>query len=278
MITGKSRQHLSYDFALFDVLVGRVIRLAGPRLLWGTALSTDIMQAGRSRGLVKQISDQLRAEIGSGRFEIGDKLPSQAELCDRFLVSRTVVREAIASLQSDGLLEARQGAGVFVTAHTAPTHSAFGSIDHARLSSMLETLELRSAVEIEAAGLAALRRSPAQEEAIFRAHHTVAGLVAAGQRSSEADFAFHRAIAAATNNPRFVEFLDLLGPTAIPRAAMQGTGAHPEPAPHLERIVEEHRDIAQAISAADESGARTAMKTHLKGSMQRYRRLIRGEP
>ncbi len=235
------------------------------------------MPAGRARGgLVKQISDELRAEIGSGRFEIGDKLPSQSELSDRFVVSRTVVREAIASLQADGLLEARQGAGVFVTARTTPSNSAFQAIDHARISSMLETLELRSAVEIEAAGLAALRRSPAQEEAIFRAHHAVAALIAGGQRSSEADFAFHRAVAAASNNPRFVEFLDLLGQSAIPRAAMQQTDGGSPTALHLERIADEHRAIAQAISAADESGAREAMKIHLKGSQQRYRRLIQG--
>lgn len=241
-------------------------------------MTTDMMPAGRARGgLVKQIGDELRSEIVSGRFEIGDKLPSQAELSERFDVSRTVVREAIASLQADGLLEARQGAGVFITARTPPTNGAFQAIDLKRISSMLETLELRSAVEIEAAGLAAMRRSPAQEEAIFRAHQTVANQIAAGQRSAETDFAFHRAIAAATNNPRFVEFLDLLGQSAIPRTVMQPASGNSPPAPYLEKIADEHRAIAQAISLGDEAGAREAMRVHLKGSQQRYRRLIQGE-
>ena len=238
-------------------------------------MASEIMPAGRARGgLVKQISDELRGEVGSGRFEVGDKLPSQAELSDRFLVSRTVIREAIASLQADGLLEARQGAGVFVIARSAPTNGTFQAIDQARISSMLETLELRSAVEIEAAGLAALRRSPAQEEAIFRAHHAVAELVGSGQLSAHGDFAFHRSIAAATNNPRFVEFLDLLGQSAIPRTAMPtAEGATLIPL-QLDGIVEEHRRIAQAISAGDEAASREAMRIHLKGSQQRYRKLI----
>jgi Transcriptional regulators len=230
---------------------------------------------GRARGgLVKHVIDALRNEIASGRFEVGDKLPSQSELTDRFEVSRTVVREAIASLQADGLVEAHQGAGVFVRARSSAAPFAFQAIDQARISSMLETLELRSAVEIEAAGLAALRRSPAQEEAIFRAHHAVATQVANGVRSAEADFAFHKAIAAATNNPRFVEFLDLLGQAAIPRAAMQGDNGEALAPSYLQVIVDEHKRIANAISLGDDSAAREAMRQHLKGSQQRYRRLL----
>lgn len=239
---------------------------------------TDLLPVGRARGsLVKQVSDELRTEISSGRFNVGDKLPSQSDLTGRFAVSRTVVREAIASLQADGIVEAHQGAGVFVTARTTPATFAFQSIDPARISSILETLELRAAVEIEAAGLAALRRSPLQEEEIFRTHHAVAAQISRGERSTEADFAFHRAIAAATNNPRFLEFLDLLGQAAIPRSAIQSNGAEAVRTSYLERILDEHRQIAQAIANADESAAREAMRQHLRGSQQRYRALIQGD-
>jgi len=236
---------------------------------------TDLLPSGRVRGsLVKRVSEELRAEISAGRFVVGDKLPSQSELTERFDVSRTVVREAIASLQADGLVEAHQGAGVFVTARTSAPAFSFQVIDQARISSILETLELRSAVEIEAAGLAALRRSPAQEEDIFSAHQAVAAQIAHGEVSTGADFAFHRAIAAATNNPRFGEFLELLGRAAIPRAAIQSDGNEAVRTSYLERILDEHKQIAQAISAGDEPSARAAMRTHLKGSQQRYRALI----
>jgi len=238
----------------------------------------EMVPAGRPSGnLVKHVSENLRNEIASGRFEVGEKLPSQSLLTERFEVSRTVIREAIASLQADGLLEARQGAGVFVVARAAPSPFPFQTVDHARVSSILEMLELRSAIEIEAAGLAALRRSPAQEEAIFRAHQAVAALIANGERSTDADFAFHRAIAGATNNPRFTEFLDLLGPRAIPRANLQVDGGEGIRAPYLEKILDEHKQIAQAISSGDEKLARETMRTHLKGSQHRYRALIQND-
>ena len=76
-------------------------------------------------------------------------------------MSRTVVREAIASLRADRLVEAKQGAGVFVLEPQAVVQSpllSLQNIDPERVSSMIEVLELRTAVEVEAAGLAALRR------------------------------------------------------------------------------------------------------------------------
>ena len=231
------------------------------------ALNHVIMPAGHaSGGLVQQVTVRLRKEITSGRFAPGDKLPSQALLSEQFEVSRSVLREAVAGLQADGLLEARQGAGVFVTDQLrAPAMPLLQPVDAARVSSILEILELRSAVEVEAAGLAALRRSPLQEEAILRAHNKVASLVASGHRSTDADFEFHRSIAAATNNPRFVELLDVLGPNAIPDMMRQG---------HLDTILREHRAILLAISAGNADSARHAMQVHIRASQQRYRFLI----
>lgn len=230
-------------------------------------LTQVIMPSGHAHGgLVQQVTDRLREEIASGRFAPGDKLPSQALLSEQFEVSRTVLREAVAGLQADGLLEARQGAGVFVT-YQARTSAMplLQPVDVARVSSILEILELRAAVEVEAAGLAALRRSPLQEEAILHAHNKVANLIATGHRSTDADFEFHRAIAAATNNSRFVELLDVLGPNAIPDMMRQG---------HLDTILEEHRAILLAISASNDESARHAMQAHIRASQQRYRFLI----
>jgi len=230
------------------------------------------------KSLVRQVGDSLREDILAGRVVPGDKLPSQLLLTERFDVSRTVVREAIASLEADGLLEARQGAGVFVVSKETST-VPFRMVDGGRLSSMLEMLELRTAVEMEAAGLAALRRSPAQEEAIYQALQVMAEQIAHGERSTVADLAFHRAVAAATNNPRFPEFLDMLGQSSIPRASAQGETGEAGSAPYLARIQEEHRRIAQTISAGDEAAARDAMRAHLKGSQDRYRALAqRGLP
>ncbi len=118
------------------------------------------LDTGRgSRTLVSRLGETLRQAIATGQFPPGSRLPSEAQLTEAHGVSRTVVREAIASLRADRLVEARQGAGVFVlepSSAVQPVMLSLSNIDLARVSSMIELLELRTAVEVEAAGLAAI--------------------------------------------------------------------------------------------------------------------------
>lgn len=227
------------------------------------------------KNLVGTVSAQLREAIVSGELKPGDKLPSEAGLTKRFGVSRTVIREAIASLRADGLVEARHGVGVFVLNSQVGGGLSLQPFEKERISSVIEVLELRAAVEIEAAGLAAARRSPAQEEVIFERYDDLSKLIAEGKPTTAADFAFHLAIADATNNPRFREFLEVMGRDVIPRASLQDGMGERAAAAYLEHIQDEHKRIAEAISAHDEDTAREAMRLHLKGSLQRYRSLIR---
>lgn len=223
--------------------------------------------------LVGQVAEALREAVTSGPYKPGDKLPSEARIAASHGVSRTVVREAIAALRSDGLVEPRRGAGVFVLQPAEPLPLPFQNIDSGRLSSIIALLELRSAVEVEAAGLAAIRRSPAQEEKILDAHRAVGQCIANGEATSAADFELHLAIAEATNNPRFSEFLTMIGQNAIPRAAL--TRAEPDTAkPYLDQLHAEHARIVTAISDGDPDGARKAMHDHLQGSQRRYRALL----
>jgi GntR family transcriptional repressor for pyruvate dehydrogenase complex len=216
----------------------------------------------RTRGsLVVKTSDELKEAIQAGTFKPGMKLPSEAKLTESMGVSRTVIREAIAALRADGLVEARQGAGVFVLEAQPQETLPFQNLNYERISSVIELLELRTGVEIEAAGLAAVRRSPQQEENIFICHRQVLSCLEAGQSTAEADFALHIAIADASNNPRFREFLTMIGNGVIPRAAL-----------HLHK---EHEQIIEAIATGDEDGAREAMRSHLKGSQMRYRAILR---
>lgn len=239
-------------------------------------LKSDPAASPRTRAM--QLGDTLRQAIGEGQFPPGSRLPSEAQLTAVHGVSRTVVREAIAALRADRLVEARQGAGVFVL-KTTPTPPPFnlslGHVDLARVSSMIELLELRTAVEVESAGLAALRRSPAQEEVIFDRHYAVRSCLEANQPTSEADFALHLAIADATNNPRFREFLTMIGRNIIPRAALRGDDAEADQSGYISLLVEEHQAIVNAVSEGDEEGAREAMRRHLRGSQLRYRNLLR---
>lgn len=237
----------------------------------------QVKRAGGARNLAATLVKVLRQEIDAGLFTPGDRLPSEARLTERFGVSRTVVREAIAGLRADGLVEPRQGAGVFVLEPPAVAPKLFEIADFEKISAIIEMLELRVAVEMEAAALAAQRRSPVQEEAIFAAEAEVRKCLKENRPTTDADLAFHLAIADATNNPRFREFLEALGVAMIPRAALKtSVGDRTDPA-YIARISAEHLSIAEAISAGDSETARDAMRDHLKESQARYRELIRSK-
>lgn len=229
------------------------------------------------KSLSARIVETLRREIASGARPPGDKLPTEPALIEQFGVSRTVIREAIAELRVDGLVESRHGVGVFVLEpRQAPGGLALPSLAARKISDIIEELELRSAVEIEAAGLAARRASPAQEAEIQDQFQNFSRLVRRGEPTAEADFAFHMAIARGTNNARFEVFLAQLGRRTIPREKLRGTlgGADPPPSRDA-RLNAEHREVAEAIGRRDAGAARDAMRAHLIGSLERYRALAR---
>jgi len=218
----------------------------------------------------------LRKRIADGPLKVGEKLPTEKALAVEFGVSRTVIREAIAALRADGLLEAKHGVGVFVSQKQDGLEmpaAGFGKLRFA--ASMLDMLELRMAVEAHAAGLAALRRSWAQDERIWAAAQAFADAVAADEPSETADWTLHRAIAEATNNAAFLEFLDSFGLSLLPRRALEaGNRTVLITRPYLEKSIAEHCAICEAISAGDAEAARAAMTVHLGRSQQRYRGLI----
>ncbi len=237
--------------------------------------------AGKKRGsngvsLTQRVAAELREAITSGKFLPGDKLPTEPALVQEFGVSRTVIRESIAALRADGMVDSRHGVGVFVNEPPAAPHRGLPPRAISKISDMLEELELRNAVEMEAAALAAQRRSPAQEAKLMEKMMEFDALSQEGAVTSEADFEFHLAIARATNNDRFELFLRELGRHTIPRenlrASLRDTGPLPNRDAALSR---EHRKIADAISNRDPDAARAAMRQHLDGSAERYRQLLK---
>lgn len=228
-----------------------------------------------TRTRVSLIADSLRRDIERGRFRPGDRLPSEAELTRQHSVSRTVVREAVALLRSDGLVEARKGAGVFALDPQQARRRPFATLDMERLSGVIELFELRSAFEIRSAALAAARRSPAQIEAIVAAHQGVARCFESGRSTREADFEFHLAIAQATQNGQFPEFLQLIRPGIVSRVELEAGDGVPRAYVPNPDLVGEHERIVDAIIDGAPERAEQAMKAHLEGSLQRYRDLLR---
>lgn len=221
----------------------------------------------------------LRKRISAGEYGAMGKLPTESQMTSIFGVSRTVVREAIAALAADGLVQSRQGAGVFVVAGAASPFSAIGAESSNKISVALNVLEVRMGIEIESAGLAAMRRSASQDAAIQEAWNEFERLLRQGNPTGKTDFAFHRAIAAATNNPFYIEVLDSLGSRTIPCDVASPWGTESvltfEYQAGLQR---EHLAILKAISAQDADGAREAMRHHLSLSQERYRQRLREQP
>ncbi len=226
----------------------------------------------RKPKLAEMVVYELRRRIGAGEFGPGTKLPTESQLTTHFGVSRTVIREAIAALAADGMVQPRQGAGVFVMAQALSAFSSIGGERSNKISVALNVLEVRMGIEIEAAGLAAQRRSASQDAAIQEAWNEFGRLLAQGTPTGRTDFAFHRAIAEATNNPFYIEVLDSLGSRTIPCDVASPWGTESVLTYEYQiGLHEEHRRILDAISTHDADAAREAMRQHLSRSQERYR-------
>ena len=227
-----------------------------------------------ARKLTRELTEQLAAQIKSGKLAPGERLPTEAELTRAARVSRTVVREAVAALRADGLVVTRQGVGAFVSA--APQQAPF-RIDTERLQNLEEILyvmELRLCVEMESAGLAAERATRAQVRAIDAALEAMDRATAQGKAAVDEDLALHKAIAEGTGNPQFPRFLQFIGRHLIPRHIVSGMpktmGGQRA---YLELLQTEHRRIVEAIRSHEPKAAREAMRRHLTRSLDRYRKL-----
>ncbi|GAB5378438.1 MAG: FadR/GntR family transcriptional regulator [Acuticoccus sp.] len=223
------------------------------------------------RNLAERIGADLRARVMSGELKAGDRLPTEHELVRHHGVSRTVVREALAGLRADGLVVARQGSGVFVAERKPQQTLSLLTLDLRQISSIIETLEVRAALESEAASLAAERRSPAELAKIRECHVAMCAAIDAGEQAERQDHAFHLAIAESTHNTHFAEFFSLLGARTIPRAQ---TGDRAATRDYLAHIRDEHARIVDAITRGDATAAHDTMRAHLKESQGRYQQLV----
>jgi DNA-binding FadR family transcriptional regulator len=227
--------------------------------------------------LAEQVVARLAADIRSGRLGPGARLPTEQALTSALGVSRTVVREAVAALRADGLVVTRRGSGAYV-ADPAAGPFRIAAPKAPALSDILEVMELRLAVEVEAAALAAERASRRQIATIRSAWRAIDLALHRGEGAVAEDFAFHRAIADATGNGQFPRFLAFLGSHVIPRQSVRLSVDTPaERRAYLERIQHEHSRIVSGISNQDSAEARRAMREHLTRSLERYRKLAKGE-
>ncbi|SJN10177.1 Transcriptional regulator, GntR family [Leucobacter sp. 7(1)] len=157
------------------------------------------MQPINRRSLVDTVVDELRREISDGRWAIGDRIPSEAELTTTLGVSRPSIREAVRSLVQLGLLETRQGDGTYVVA-TDPTQVALRRAIHSADSH--EVIRVRRALDALAASEAAASRTDEQLAELADYLRARRAAVDAGDASAfaAADVAYHLGIARASGN------------------------------------------------------------------------------
>lgn len=210
----------------------------------------------RRTGLVDQVISQLRAQIDSGEWGVGDRIPTESELSEQLEVGRNTVREAVRALAHAGLLEIRQGAGTFVRASSELGGALRRRLERSRLR---ENLEVRRALEVESARLAALRHSEEDMANIDRAM----GLREEAWRARdmgafvEADFAFHRAVVNATHNSLLIDLYDDIAQAVYASIAHTAYGQDPKATDRPSAATDgvDHSKLTEAIRDADASKA-----------------------
>ena len=228
----------------------------------------------RASSLTQGLVDRLAARIANGKYGRGEKLPSESVLMAEEGVSRTVVREALSRLHARGLVETRHGVGSFVLGRgegPVPLDAKAALT----LEDVIRLLEFRIGIEIEAAGLAAQRRTRPQ---LAQLAELMDALVRAEARPEEAstdeDFAFHLKVAECSANRYFSDALNHLGRWMIPRSRVDSShGLGGDRRSYLERVNREHEEILGAIGRRDANAAMAAMRLHLTNSKERLRRL-----
>jgi DNA-binding FadR family transcriptional regulator len=224
-------------------------------------MSTIHLTPARRWRLADVLYGQLLMRIVNGDVAEGDRLPSEAEIGKMFGASRPVVRQALMQLQVDGLVYSRKGAGTFVRMRPPARLGDFA--EPADVASYLRSFEVRSALESEAARLAATRRTRTQLKQITDAARALEDAFDRGQTGHDKDFRFHMTVAEATDNELFPRLLDEIGDIVRGSMAMGLSLTRTGSDVRRNQVLKEHWQIADAIAAQDAETATLYMRLHL---------------
>ncbi|SAK98689.1 GntR family transcriptional regulator [Caballeronia calidae] len=220
------------------------------------------------RALSDTVAQQLQKLIEKGSFVKTGKLPTEAVLSQEFGVSRTVIREAISRLKNEGMVEPRQGSGVFIVERAGIRPLRIDYAQAVEPGAVMQILALRRAIEAEVASEAALRRTDEQMAAIDTALARIDAAVREGRDGVAEDVAFHREIANATGNPYFLKTLTFLN-QYLEAGTLVTRGNEALREDFMRQVREEHAAIVEAIRANDAAAARDAAQTHLINAARR---------
>ena len=230
----------------------------------------DLPRTGHSP-LVQRVYQGIRSQIVSGELGPDQRLAGEHQLAALFIVSRPIVRQALQRLREERLIYSRRGAGSFAVAVAEDEKKASRTLGFAPVETIADIqrcYEFRLTIEPEHAYWAARRWNTAALDAIAAAVDLLRDATHEHRHREDADFAFHSAIADATNNHYFVSSMLALKDHIHIGMKLHGVSLM-GPSQGLESVFDEHLGIFEAIRARDAHRAREAMRGHLTGSRDR---------
>ncbi|GAA4115785.1 FadR/GntR family transcriptional regulator [Aminobacter aganoensis] len=223
------------------------------------------MQPASRTNLTDSAGESLRSEIVSGRWSVGERIPNEAALAELLTVSRGTVREAVRALVSQGLLETRQGSGTYVRSTVDPS----AALHRMKRAGLRDQWEARTALDVEAARLAALRHTPADVMKMRRLLEERGTQVDGGYEAFiRRDIAFHKSVVEASGNKAMIELYDFF--TGAIAETIQATlgGDLPEPDGPA------HEAIVDAVASGDPDRAAAAIRDFVAPVLLELDRLL----
>jgi DNA-binding FadR family transcriptional regulator len=222
-----------------------------------------------SRGAA--VLDAMAEMIDKAGLKVGDRLPPEVAIAAALGVGRSTIREALNRWEGLGLIRRRQGDGTYLTASVRASHGPLPLMVQLEGEAILRLLDVRRVIEGGTVRRAALNATPAQRAEIDALCTTLLRIVEAGQPYRAADMAFHAAICDSTGNPMFGQILQRMD-EALERSvespfSVPGFGLASFPP---------HRDLADAIVAADPDAAEAALQCIIDRVEAEIRDIIAG--
>lgn len=210
------------------------------------------------RKVYELVAERLLADIAERRLLPGDQLPPERTLAEAYRVGRSSVREALRILESKGLIRSAAHGTFRVAEYGNPLNQSLALLLSMHDGDLRELYEVRKIIEVEAAGLAAARRT---EEDLARMRAAVEEMLSglgSRERYIGADLEFHLAVARATGNRIAWHMMNAV--RDVMRRALSSVFSIPG---SPERSADQHRQILEAIEARQPEAARQRMREHL---------------
>lgn len=217
----------------------------------------------KPRRISDQVFDQLRELIFRGELKPGQRIMAERKLCEVMGVSRTSVRDAINRLVTLGLLEHKQGQGTYVRSLVNSSNNPVALAMESENASLEDLLEVRMGIECSAAAYAANRAEPEDIRLIEISLEELKTEFESGRLGTQADVAFHMAIAYATKNPVQVNIMKNLYDFLFHGIRENLAQLYEKPG-NIEKICEQHLSIFNTIADHDPDEAYRAMRTHIQ--------------